>query len=197
MPQFCGDERHDRPAQGRLAELREQPQRNPQPGRKAEAVQQRVVGRRLDPAISQPGAIGEKIGRMKFDRGNHGQRGADHQPERRAAEQHEHRHAQGSVNRPGRADLSTLRSRTATEDGLVSLAARQRRPTLIFVMFIHRHSKGLGLAGAGGAGAVAFSTRAVRFDRAAAGSCHSRSVICMATSIGRRTRPRLSSIQPG
>jgi hypothetical protein len=33
------------------------------------------------------------------------------------------------LHEPGRADLSTLRSGSATEDGPVSLAARQRRPT--------------------------------------------------------------------
>src|SRR5208282_6257193 len=125
---------------------------------------------------------------MKFNRGNHGEHRTDHQPERRAAKQREQWHAQGSVNllhQPGRADL------------LVSLAARQRRPTRIFVLFIHGHSKALGFSGALGAGAVAFSTRAARFDRAAAGFCHSRSVICIATKIGRRTKPRSWLIQPG
>src|ERR1019366_2325247 len=63
--------------------------------------------------------------------------------------------------------------------------------------FVHGHSKALGFSGALGAGTVAFSTRAVKFDRAAAGSCHSRSVICIATEIGRRTKPRSCLIQPG
>ena len=94
MPEFGGNDRHDGAAQWRLAELREQPQRNPQSGGNAETVKQRVIGCRLDPAISQPRVIGEKIGRMKFDRGNHGQHGADHQPERRTAKQREQRHAQ-------------------------------------------------------------------------------------------------------
>jgi len=69
-------------------------------------------------------------------------------------------------------------------------------PRICLSGFVHGHSKALGFSGALGAGAVAFSTRAAKFDRAAAGFCHSRSVICITMEIGRRTRPRFSSIQP-
>src|ERR1039458_5633639 len=62
--------------------------------------------------------------------------------------------------------------------------------------FVHGHSKALGFSVALGAGTAALSTRAVKFDRAAAGFCHSRSVICIATEIGRRTKPRSWLIQP-
>ena len=94
MPEVRGDDRHDCAAQRRLAESREHPQRNAQPGRNAETVKQRVVGGGLDPAIGQPWAIGEKVGRVKFDRGNHAQHRTDDQPERCAAKQREQRHAQ-------------------------------------------------------------------------------------------------------
>ena len=51
------------------------------------------------------------------------------------------------------------------------------------------YSNALGFAGATGGAAVAFSTRAIRFERAAAGFCQSRSMSCMASAIGSRTTP--------
>ena len=51
------------------------------------------------------------------------------------------------------------------------------------------YSNGLGLAGAGGGTAVAFSTRAIRFERAAAGFCQSRKVSFIASAIGSLTTP--------
>ena len=51
------------------------------------------------------------------------------------------------------------------------------------------YSNWLGLAGAGGGTAVAFSTRAIRLERAAAGSCQSRKASFIASAMGSLTTP--------
>ena len=58
------------------------------------------------------------------------------------------------------------------------------------------YSNWLGFAGAAGGTAVAFSTRAIRLERAAAGFCQSRSASFIASAIGSRTTPLAWSTQP-
>src|SRR4051812_13110706 len=63
-----------------------------------------------------------------------------------------------------------------------------------FIKTAAAYSNGLGAAGTGGG--LAFSTRAIRFERAIAGFCHSRSTSFIASSIRNRTRPLVWSTQP-
>ena len=58
------------------------------------------------------------------------------------------------------------------------------------------YSNALGFAGAGGGTAVAFSTRATRLERAAAGFCQSRNASFIASAMGSLTTPFAWSTQP-
>ena len=129
-----------RSAQRHLAEARENPERNAKSGRNAKTVEQRVIRRRLEMAVSHPRTIAELVRHVKSERGGQRQHRADDEPQRRAAEQHEQRHAARGVN-------------------------------LIGLSFVHGHSKALGLGAVFGSGAAAFSARAIKSARAAAGFC--------------------------
>ena len=58
------------------------------------------------------------------------------------------------------------------------------------------YSNGLGFAGAGGGTAVAFSTRSIRLERAAAGFYQSRNASFIASAIGSLVTPLAWSTQP-
>ena len=98
MPEVRGDDGNHGSTQRHLAEARQQPQRNAHSGGQAKTVKQRVVPRRLQAAIGQPGAIRQKVRRVKLDGGHQTEHRADDQPERRAAKERQQRHATGTVN---------------------------------------------------------------------------------------------------
>ena len=126
---------------------------------------------------------------MELDRGNQPERRGDHEPHCGAEEEHHQRQAAGGVDISGAATAERTAPPASAELGCDGEEMTLMQPAAAY-------SNGLGFAGAAGGTAVAFSTRAIRFERAAAGFCQSRSASFMASAIGSRTTPLAWSTQP-
>ena len=98
MPDVRGDDGHERQDEFGLAQARENPEHQAERGGNAEAVEDRVVGGGLDVTIGQQLTIRKHLRRVKSKRGYHRQQQADDEPQRRATEKREQRHAARSVN---------------------------------------------------------------------------------------------------
>jgi len=157
MPEVRSDDGHERQDKFGLAQARKNPEHHAEAGGNRKAIDQQIIRGRREVAVSRERAAREHFRRVKRERREHRQQQPDDQPQRRAAEQREQRHTARSVN---------LR-------------------VAIQIVFSGVHSNALGFSGAFGSSALAFSWRAIRSARAAAGFCHACAACAIAVAIGR------------